>query len=177
MSNPWIANKWWTVGSDLLIYLASYWVTICGFTDWKKWRCRPITYHWALSDLNQQGDCKITCLTLPTNLICGSADTYYTVMHKNGEWKDSILHSCDFCTGLFLILKSEHVITLLNLQIDHVTFSTNQKPNPLIPKTSWNGNITAWTGLKPEQLMRQAEVRLQWRVTVHSATNPRTEVS
>jgi len=43
------------------------------------------------------------------------------------------------------------------------------------PRTSWNGYITTRTGLKPEQLMRQVEERLQRRQTVHSAANPQTE--
>jgi len=40
------------------------------------------------------------------------------------------------------------------------------------PKTSWNGNISAWTGLKPDQLMWQVEEHLEWR---HSANSPWTE--
>jgi len=43
------------------------------------------------------------------------------------------------------------------------------------PRTSWNGYITTRTGLKPEQLIRQVEERLQRRQTVHSAANPQTE--
>ena len=43
------------------------------------------------------------------------------------------------------------------------------------PKTSWNGNITLWTGLKLDQLMGQVEERTEWRQIVHSATSRRIE--
>jgi len=39
-------------------------------------------------------------------------------------------------------------------------------------KKSWNGNITAWTTIKPEQLMRQVEEHPEWRQNV---ANPQTE--
>jgi len=42
------------------------------------------------------------------------------------------------------------------------------------PKTSRIRNITSWTGLKRDRLMRQVDERLQWRQTVHSAANTRT---
>jgi len=39
-------------------------------------------------------------------------------------------------------------------------------------KKSWNGNITAWTTIKPEQLMQQVEEHPEWRQNV---ANPQTE--
>jgi len=42
------------------------------------------------------------------------------------------------------------------------------------PKTSRIRNITSWTGLRRDRLMRQVDERLQWRQIVHSAANTRT---
>jgi len=42
------------------------------------------------------------------------------------------------------------------------------------PKTSRIRNITSWTGLKRDRLMRQVDECLQWRQIVHSAANTRT---
>ena len=35
------------------------------------------------------------------------------------------------------------------------------------PKTAWMLNITSWTGLSVEQLLRAVEDRYQWRLTAH----------
>ena len=39
------------------------------------------------------------------------------------------------------------------------------------PKTAWMSNITSWTGLSVEQLLRAVEDRYQWRLTAHDAAN------
>lgn len=39
------------------------------------------------------------------------------------------------------------------------------------PKTAWMSNITSWTGLSVEQLLRAVEDRQQWRLTTHDAAN------
>jgi len=41
------------------------------------------------------------------------------------------------------------------------------------PKTAWMSNITSWTGLSVEQLLRAVEDRYQWRLTAHDAANLR----
>ena len=41
------------------------------------------------------------------------------------------------------------------------------------PKTAWMSNITSWTGLSVEQLLRVVEDRYQWRLTAHDAANLR----
>ena len=38
-------------------------------------------------------------------------------------------------------------------------------------KTAWMSNITSWTGLSVEQLLRAVEDRYQWRLTAHDAAN------
>ena len=40
------------------------------------------------------------------------------------------------------------------------------------PKIAWMSNITSWTGLSVEQLLRDG--RHQWRLTAHDAANLRT---
>ena len=41
------------------------------------------------------------------------------------------------------------------------------------PKTAWMSNITSWTGLSVEQLLRAVEDRYQWQLTAHDAANLR----
>ena len=41
------------------------------------------------------------------------------------------------------------------------------------PRTAWMLNITSWTGLSMEQLLRAVEDRYQWRLTAHDAANLR----
>ena len=41
------------------------------------------------------------------------------------------------------------------------------------PKTAWMSNITSWTGLSVEQLLRAVEDRYQWRLTAHDEANLR----
>jgi len=41
------------------------------------------------------------------------------------------------------------------------------------PETAWMSNITSWTGLSVEQLLRAVEDRYQWRLTAHDAANLR----
>ena len=41
------------------------------------------------------------------------------------------------------------------------------------PKTAWMSNITSWTGLSVEQLLRAVEDRYQWRLMAHDAANLR----
>ena len=43
------------------------------------------------------------------------------------------------------------------------------------PRTAWMTNITSWTRLSLEQLLRLTEDRQQWRMMVHEAANPRVE--
>ena len=40
-------------------------------------------------------------------------------------------------------------------------------------KTAWTSNITSWTGLSVEQLLRAVEDRYQWRLSAHDAANLR----
>ena len=42
-------------------------------------------------------------------------------------------------------------------------------------RTSWFDNITAWTGLTLESVLRTAADRDKWRRQVHDAANPRIE--
>ena len=41
------------------------------------------------------------------------------------------------------------------------------------PKTAWMSNITSWTGLSVEQLLRAVDDRYQWRLTADDAANLR----
>ena len=45
------------------------------------------------------------------------------------------------------------------------------------PKTARMSNITSWTGLSVEQLLRAVEDRYQWRLTAHDAANIRAHDS
>ena len=42
------------------------------------------------------------------------------------------------------------------------------------PRTTWMNNITEWTGLSVDQLVRRAQDRQQWRAVVHDAASPRS---
>ena len=42
------------------------------------------------------------------------------------------------------------------------------------PRTRWQDNITKWTGLTGDRLLRSVEDRRQWRKIIHEAVNPRT---
>jgi len=43
------------------------------------------------------------------------------------------------------------------------------------PRTAWIDNITSWTALKLEDIIRKVDNRSAWRTTIHSAAYPRTE--
>ena len=43
------------------------------------------------------------------------------------------------------------------------------------PRTRWQDNITKWTGLTGDRLLRSVEDRRQWRKIIHEAANPRIE--
>jgi len=43
------------------------------------------------------------------------------------------------------------------------------------PKTSWMNNITAWTGLTLNVILRKTEDRSEWRAVICHAVNPRIE--
>jgi len=43
------------------------------------------------------------------------------------------------------------------------------------PRTRWQDNITKWTGLTDDRLLRSIEDRSQWRKIIHEAANPRIE--
>jgi len=45
------------------------------------------------------------------------------------------------------------------------------------PRTRWQDNITKWTGLTGDRLLRSVEDRSQWRKTIHEAANARFEDS
>ena len=60
-------------------------------------------------------------------------------------------------------------------EIDFIRGTVPGKRRKGRPKTSWNGNIALWTGLKLDQLKRQVEERKEWRQIVHNATSPGIE--
>jgi len=41
------------------------------------------------------------------------------------------------------------------------------------PSTRWQDNITKWTGLTGDRLLRSVEDRSQWRKIIHEVANPR----
>jgi len=43
------------------------------------------------------------------------------------------------------------------------------------PRTPWQNNITKWTGLTGDRLLRSVEDRSQWRKIIDEAVNPRIE--
>ena len=43
------------------------------------------------------------------------------------------------------------------------------------PRKKWMDNMSEWTGLSTEGLMRATEDRREWRRIVYNATNPRVE--
>jgi len=45
------------------------------------------------------------------------------------------------------------------------------------PRTRWRDNITKWTGLTGDRLLRSVEDRSQWSKIIHEAANPRIEDS
>ena len=45
------------------------------------------------------------------------------------------------------------------------------------PRTHWEDNITKWTGLTGDRLLRSVEDRSQWRKIIHKATSPGIEDS
>jgi len=43
------------------------------------------------------------------------------------------------------------------------------------PRTSWIGNLTSWTTMNMDELLRSTEDRPGWQELVHSVTSPRPE--
>ena len=43
------------------------------------------------------------------------------------------------------------------------------------PRTAWQDNIKAWTGMTLEEALRATENREHWRMVVHDAAKPRIE--
>jgi len=43
------------------------------------------------------------------------------------------------------------------------------------PRTRWQDNVTKWTGVTGDRLLRSVEDRRQWRKIIHEAANPRIE--
>jgi len=43
------------------------------------------------------------------------------------------------------------------------------------PRTRWQDNITKWTALTGDRLLRSVEDRRQWRKIINEAANPRIE--
>ena len=91
----------------------------------------------------------------------------------------NLLHAACQSGASFLMPNSMHVASGTDVKPSNTSTS---KAAPLIiqcissrsrgrPKTAWMSNITSWTGLSVEQLLRAVEDRYQWRLMPHDAAN------
>jgi len=96
-------------------------------------------------------------------------------MPKKGSWNRTVIATVSQENKAFLLWSCATERRKLLGERNNASTSGQRRRGR--PRTRWQDNITKWTGLTGDSLLRCVENRRQWRnnIIIHKVANPRIE--